>query len=202
SRIADDPAEHVARRDELRFAVLAGDRRAPVGQGDRRALDPIADGSRVDRLARTRLERRADRRFEIDLLAPGLRDRLERQRLQQRGSGRRRIERDLQRSGPRANADRAHFDAVQFDRAPAPSKVPEIALSFTLPEKVPFIPARRKLSWSPFSFTSSSATSLPSRRAEPVTRVTCCLRSSRTGPLLTLAGTFALHPPATFAGTR
>src|SRR6185295_10642622 len=64
-------AKHVAGVGELRPGV-GGDRRAAEGQGEGVALGPEADRAGVDDLLRIRLELRAHRRLEVDLLAPGL----------------------------------------------------------------------------------------------------------------------------------
>src|SRR5204863_7834403 len=71
SKISKNP-EDVAWIGELR-AVVGRDRRAAVGQRDRVALRPEANGARVHDLLRAGLELRADRRGEVDLFAPGLR---------------------------------------------------------------------------------------------------------------------------------
>src|SRR5688572_11195120 len=201
ARITVEPPEHVAATREL-GPLVGRDRRAAPRQGDRVAFGPEANRARLDDLSRVGLELRAHRGAEVHLFAPGLRARLERRRGEQR----------FRRGGFFQNYFKTYSGGVDAqlhppsvalhgDLVPPVSTMPSMVLSFTWPLNSPRRPESLKVRRSPRSLTSSIGTSLPSSRRLPLTRVSCCLRESVAGCLLSAAGICAFQLPATLAGT-
>src|SRR6185295_9085309 len=145
---------------------------------------------------------RAHRRLEVDLFAPGLGARLERRSVEHgtRGRG---IPQFHKNAYCRSRKAELHpfSAALQAERLPPDSNMPSMALPRTWPLNSPLRPARRNVTLSPRSTTSSSGTSRPSIFALPETRVSCWRSDRVAGARLTAGGICAVQLPATLAGT-